>query len=64
MIPVEERSDTTQTKNCAGTFCHVHSICNVLKYGLTTLDLISEKSANFHKHSNGEYFLNLILNIM
>ena len=43
---------------------HVHSILNVLKYGLTLLTLIPEKMANFHKHYNGKSFLYLIWNKM
>ena len=40
-------------------FWYVHGILNILKYGLTFLVLILEKSANFQWKSNGKSFLDL-----
>ena len=41
---VEEHYNTTQIKKKLGMFCNINSIPNVLKYGLTPLELILEKS--------------------
>ena len=38
MISVQERSDTTQIIIYSGTFRHVNSILNALKYGLNPVN--------------------------
>ena len=52
-------------ENLFRTFRHVHRICNIINYGLTPLPLIiSQKLGDFHKQSNGHYFLSIIWNSM
>ena len=48
-------------KKKSGTFRHIHSILNVLVIWLTPPLLIMEKLSTFHKHSNGKYFLDILL---
>ena len=60
MISIEENSDTIEKKNCSETFPHVRSILNVLKYGITTLALILERSENFYERLIGKSLLDTI----
>ena len=60
MISVGKCFDTPPTKKNSGTFWHVQSILNVIKYTLIPLTLISEKLVTFHEHHNRKPFLNLI----
>ena len=41
-------------------FWHIHSILNVLKYVLTTIEVVLEKSETFHKQPNRKYFVGAI----
>ena len=56
------RYNTKKTRS--ETFQHVHSILNIIKYGLIPLVLIPEKLATFYEYSSGKYLPDIIWNSM